>query len=314
MPNTHPHTIDLHFQGVERVVAVYAWDTGDGLALVDTGPERTLGALEDGLGALGATWADVRHILLTHIHFDHAGAAGRLLELSPKARLYVHERGARHLVDPTRLYASARQIYGDKMERLWGTMRPLDADRVTASSGSESLRLGRSEVRVFDTLGHALHHLAYAVGDELYTGDVGGVRLQQQQPPRPPTPPPDIDLAAWRNSIATLRAVDTKRLHLAHFGSYPQETAHWDALLENLEREAEWVRVRLPQVRDVAELYEPFTEWVLEQVNSSAAGLADAYRFASPPAMNVMGLARYWTRQAARTHTENHAAESEKIK
>lgn len=312
MPNLIPQTIDLNFQGQPRVIAAYAWDTGDGLALVDTGPGSTLGALEDGLGQLGATWADVRHILLTHIHFDHAGAAGRLLELSPRARLYVHERGARHLVDPARLYASAQQIYGDEMERLWGEMRPLDADRLTALAGGETLRLGRAEVRALYTPGHAVHHLAYAVGDELYTGDVGGIRLAEGQPPRPPTPPPDIDLEQWRASAATLRELDARRLHLAHFGSYAQEAAHWDALLDHLEREADWVRERLPRVSDVAELYEPFTEWVLEQVEHSVPGLSAAYRFASPPAMNVMGLARYWTRQAARPQTENRAAESER--
>ncbi|GHG00572.1 MBL fold hydrolase [Deinococcus piscis] len=301
MQNFEPQTIDLNFQATPGVIAVYAWDTGDGLALVDTGPGSTLEALEAGLGQLGAVWADVRHILLTHIHFDHAGAAGQLLELSPHARLYVHERGARHMVDPERLYASAAQIYGDQMEALWGEMRPLDADRLTALAGGETLRLGRAEVRALYTPGHAVHHLAYVAGDELYTGDVGGIRLDPRQPTRPPTPPPDIDLAAWQASAALLRELDVRRLHLAHFGTYAQDAEHWDALLAHLAEEAEWMRERLAQGKDPAELYEPFTEWVLEQVESSVPGLAAAYRFASPPAMNVMGLARYWAKQQART-------------
>ncbi|WP_261663178.1 MBL fold metallo-hydrolase [Deinococcus sp. Marseille-Q6407] len=297
MQNFEPQTIDLNFQDTPGVVAVYAWDTGDGLALVDTGPGSTLDALEAGLGRLGAGFDDVRHVLLTHIHFDHAGAAGRLLELSPRARVYVQEHGARHLVNPERLYASAGQIYGDQMEALWGEMRPLDADRLTALAGGETLRLGRAEVRPFYTPGHAIHHLAYQAGDELYTGDVGGVRLDPRQPSRPPTPPPDIDLAAWRQSAATLRELDVRRLHLAHFGSYPQAPEHWDALLDNLEREAEWMREQLQQGREPGELYEPFTEWVLDEIDRSVPGLSAAYRFASPPAMNVMGLARYWTRR-----------------
>ncbi|WP_326493011.1 MBL fold metallo-hydrolase [Deinococcus sp. SL84] len=195
MQNFEPQTIDLNFQDTPGVIALYAWDTGDGLALVDTGPSTTLGALEAGLDRLGAGWDDVRHLLLTHIHFDHAGAAGQLLELSPRARLYVHERGARHLVDPQRLYASAAQIYGDRMEALWGEMRPLDAGRLTALAGGETLRLGRAEVRALYTPGHAVHHLAYAVGDELYTGDVGGVRLDPRQPVRPPRRRPT---STWR--------------------------------------------------------------------------------------------------------------------
>ena len=297
MQNFEPQTIDLNFQDTPGVIALYAWDTGDGLALVDTGPSTTLGALEAGLDRLGAGWDDVRHMLLTHIHFDHAGAAGRLLELSPRARLYVHERGARHLVDPQRLYASAAQIYGDRMEALWGEMRPLDAGRLTALAGGETLRLGRAEVRALYTPGHAVHHLAYAVGDELYTGDVGGVRLDPRQPVRPPTPPPDIDLAAWQASAEGLRGLDVRRLHLAHFGSYAQDGQHWDALLTHLNEEAEWVRERLARGTAPAQLEEPFTEWVLEQVESSVPGLPAAYRFASPPAMNVMGLARYWAKQ-----------------
>lgn len=297
MQNFEPQLIDLHFQGTPGVVAVYVWDTGDGLALVDTGPGSTLEALKAGLDLLGAGWGDVRHILLTHIHFDHAGAAGQILDYSPRARVYVHERGARHLVSPERLYASAAQIYGDQMEALWGEMRPMDADRVTALAGGETLRLGGAEVRALYTPGHAVHHLAYVVGDELYTGDVGGIRLVPQQQTRPPTPPPDIDLAAWQQSAAELGALDVRRLHLAHFGTYAQGTDHWDPLLENLEREAKWMQERLPQVADPAELYEPFTEWVLEQVEAGAPGLGAAYRFASPPAMNVMGLAHYWQKQ-----------------
>ncbi|MFC6616625.1 MBL fold metallo-hydrolase [Deinococcus radiophilus] len=186
MQNFEPQLIDLHFQGTPGVVAVYVWDTGDGLALVDTGPGSTLEALKAGLDLLGAGWGDVRHILLTHIHFDHAGAAGQILDYSPRARVYVHERGARHLVSPERLYASAAQIYGDQMEALWGEMRPMDADRVTALAGGETLRLGGAEVRALYTPGHAVHHLAYVVGDELYTGDVGASAwCHSSRPARP---------------------------------------------------------------------------------------------------------------------------------
>lgn len=293
-------TIDLHFQDTPGVISSSVFDTGDGLAIVDTGPGSTLGHLEEGLAQFGAGLSDLRHLLLTHIHFDHAGAAGTLLERLPKARAYVHERGAPHLARPEKLLASATQIYGDQMEQLWGQMRPIDPDRMTVLSGGEFWKLGHTEVRALYTPGHAVHHVAYHVGDDLFLGDVGGVRLAEAQTARAPTPPPDIDLEVWRESVATLRALDAQHLHLAHFGRYANTPAHWDGLLAKMDEEAGWVRAGLEAGRSPQAITEEFTERQLSDIEAEAPGLRERYEFACPPWMSVQGLARYWTRKAAR--------------
>ncbi|GMA14980.1 MBL fold metallo-hydrolase [Deinococcus metallilatus] len=297
---TGPQRIDLNFQDVPGVIAAHVLDTGDGLAIVDVGPGSTLPALEAGLSDLGASLSDVRHVLLTHIHLDHAGATGTILDRVPKARAYVHERGAAHLSRPERLLASAGQIYGDQMERLWGEMRPIDPDRLKVLEGGESLKIGQAEVRPLYTPGHAVHHLAYHVGDDLFVGDVGGVRLDPRQTPRAPTPPPDINLPAWRESIAALRDVDARTLYLAHFGSHSQEAAHWDRLLEMLEQDADRVRAGLDTGEPLEGLTERFTAELLDELREEAPELPERYEFACPPWMSVQGLVRYWQRAAAR--------------
>jgi len=285
---------------VPGVIGVPVLDSGEGLVLVDVGPDSTLPALEEGLARLGASLTDVRHLLLTHIHLDHAGAAGTVLERLPRARVYVHERGAAHLVRPERLMASAAQIYGEHMERLWGEMRPVPAERLTVLEDDRPLRLGRLEVRPLNTPGHAVHHLAYHVGDDLFVGDVGGVRLDIRQTPRAPTPPPDIDLAAWRTSIQRLRGLDARTLYPTHFGTYRQEPGHWDDLLGHLERDAGRVREGLERGEDMNRLTEQFTDTLQEELRAEAPDLPTRYEFACPPWMSVQGLARYWTRAAAR--------------
>lgn len=295
-----PEQLDLHFQDVPGVIAAYVLDTGDGLAVVDVGPASTLPALEAGLTALGASLADVRHVLLTHIHLDHAGATGTVLDRSPRARAYVHERGAAHLSRPERLMASAGQIYGDQMDRLWGEMRPIAPERLRVLSGDETLRLGGLEVRPLYTPGHAVHHLAYHVEDDLFVGDVGGIRLDARQTPRAPTPPPDIDLPAWRRSVQTLWGVDARTLCLTHFGAYPQTQAHWDGLLATMEQDAGRVQAGLEAGEGLEAITERFTDELLTELRAEGADLPDRYGFACPPWMSVQGLARSWQRAALR--------------
>lgn len=294
------HTIDLNFMATPGVIAAYVLDTGDGLAVVDPGPASTLGALETGLAAIGARLDDLRHILLTHIHLDHAGATGTLLSRLPAAHAYVHGRGAPHLTRPERLLASATQIYGEHMERLWGEFLSVSPDHLTVLKGGEVLRLGRLDVDVVYAPGHAVHHVAYHAGPELFVGDVAGVRLDAAQAPRAPTPPPDIDLEGWRDTIATLRALDAERLHLTHYGTYPHGAAHWDALLRLMDVDAERVGAGLRAGQDVETITRSFTDAVLAELRAEGPGLAERFEFACPPWMAVQGLVRYWTRQQAR--------------
>ncbi|AWN24642.1 MBL fold metallo-hydrolase [Deinococcus irradiatisoli] len=288
--------------GVPGSIASYVFDTGEGLALVDTGPSTTLPALEAGLHRLGATLEDVRHILLTHIHFDHAGAAGTVMARVPQARVYVHERGAAHLASPERLLRSATQIYGDQMGTLWGEMRPIDPARMVALQGGETLTFAGwpQGIKVLYTPGHAVHHVAYHAGDDLYVGDVGGIRIALPQTPRPPTPPPDIDLAAWERSVALLRPVEARRLHLAHFGSYVHHASHWDALIANLHTDASRVGDRLAAGEDLQQITDSFTAELRADLDREAPGLAEKFVVACPPWMGVQGLARYFQRRESR--------------
>jgi len=288
-----PQLIDLEFQGVSGIIASSVFDTGDGLAVVDCGPSSSLPALEAGLERFGARLEDVRHLLLTHIHLDHAGAAGTLAARVPDLRVYVHARGAAHLQAPERLMASAAQIYGDQMDTLWGEMRPVPAAQLTVLDGGETLTPGRAEVRPLYTPGHAVHHLAYHVGPDLFVGDVGGIRLDRRQSPRPPTPPPDIDLPAWQASIALLRDVDAQTLHLTHFGSHRHEAAHWDALERNMAFDADLVRQELEAGADLARITERYTEALGEALVLEGPDLPSRYALACPPWMSVQGLARY---------------------
>ncbi|ACO46000.1 MBL fold metallo-hydrolase [Deinococcus deserti] len=296
-----PQLIDLHFQETPGVIAAHVLDTGDGLALVDPGPGSTLDALEAGLNTLGAELSDVRHVLLTHIHFDHAGAAGTVLARVPRARVYVHGRGAGHLVSPERLVASATQIYGDQMDRLWGVMQPVDQDRLTPLEDGQTLRLGRAEARVLYTPGHAVHHVAYHIGDDLFVGDVGGVRLDPRQTPRAPTPPPDIQLDDWKQSISTLRVLDARTLQLTHFGAHPQEAAHWDGLLNNMELDASRIREGMERGQSFEAISEEYTEVLMAELAAEGIHLPARYEFACPPWMSVQGLMRYWQRQSVRS-------------
>ncbi len=292
--------LDLQFQGVSGVIACYVLESSDGPILVDPGPDSTYERLRAGLSELGHDLADVRHVLLTHIHLDHAGAAGRLAEESG-ATVYVHARGVAHLARPKRLLASAAQIYGDQMKPLWGETRPVPEEQLRALDGGEVLKLGGLELEALYTPGHAVHHLAWRQGGDLYCGDVGGVRLEPVQSPRAPTPPPDIKLETWRDSVQRLRALDVNRLRLTHFGSYTDVQAHWDALLGNMARDAERIRIGLVQGMTPEVLAGAFSKAVERDLNAEDPTLAARMRFASPAWMSAQGLTRYWTKRGLGT-------------
>lgn len=297
------HTIDLMFQGAPGVIAAYVLPSSkefsaDGPVLVDPGPSSTLGALEAGLRDLGLHLDEVRHILLTHIHLDHAGAAGTIAARSG-ATVYVHERGAGHLARPERLLASAAQIYGEQMDSLWGEMLAVPEGQLRALTGGERLTLGGLDLEAIYTPGHAVHHLAWQTGPELFCGDVAGVRLGPAQSPRAPTPPPDIDLEAWRDSVARLRERKAARLHLTHYGTYANTPEYWEALLANMALDAERVRAILQT--DPEHLAEHFTEEVERDLAAESPDLVGRFDFACPPWMSAQGLTRYWTKRAARS-------------
>ncbi|HEX7292620.1 MAG TPA: MBL fold metallo-hydrolase [Conexibacter sp.] len=283
-------SIDVRFKGLERVIC--CWRIGD--VLVDPGPESALEQLLDALGNVRP-----RALLLTHIHLDHAGASGALVKRWPDLEVYVHERGAPHVVDPSKLLASAGRLYGgdEGMARLWGETLPVPAERVRALSGGETLTLGDAagRVRVAYTPGHASHHVAYLHEDSgrAFVGDTAGVRIPPADLTLAPTPPPDIDLEAWERSLEAIGAWRPASLGLTHFGGIDDVDGQLEATRAALREAAQLVRG--------ADL-----ETVVAAIRERVAGATDdealraAYARALPPEHIYLGLERYWRKRAER--------------
>jgi glyoxylase-like metal-dependent hydrolase (beta-lactamase superfamily II) len=216
-----PEPIDLLHLGRERVIASYLVDTEDGPALLDCGPATCVGALEAGLARHGLALTDVRHLLLSHIHLDHAGAAGALVRRQPALQVHVSAVGAPHLVAPERLERSARRLYGDAFDTLWGELAPVPEANVHVA-GERVLGLD-----CFPSPGHASHHVCYLDADgTLYAGDAAGVRIQPGRTVMPPTPPPEVDVERWLATIDELECRDADRLALVHFGVADDPARH----------------------------------------------------------------------------------------
>jgi glyoxylase-like metal-dependent hydrolase (beta-lactamase superfamily II) len=297
---THPavEVLDLAF-GEPGVIAAFVIRTADGPVLVETGPESTYTALARGLQSLGEAPEAVRHVLLTHIHLDHAGAAWRLAEHG--ATVYVHPVGAPHLADPSRLLASASKIYGDKMDALWGRLEPVPADRLRTVGDREILRIGGVSIEALHTPGHANHHIAYRLDGAMFTGDVGGVRVGSG-PVVPPCPPPDIDLEAWRSSLAAIESERPELLYLTHFGAFRDVASHLDRLERALASFAEWVKARLDEGAEpevMVPQFEAYTGGFLD-AHGCVGHERERYALANPAFMSVAGLVRYWRKTAQR--------------
>jgi glyoxylase-like metal-dependent hydrolase (beta-lactamase superfamily II) len=270
--------IDLMHLGRERVIG--CWQVGG--VLIDPGPGSCLETL---LAVLGGVRP--RALLLTHIHLDHAGASGSLARMWPDLEIYVHERGAPHLVDPSRLLDSARRLYGEDMNRLWGEFLPVPESQLRILSGGESLLDDRFEVLY--TPGHASHHVSYLTGDTAFVGDVGGVRITSSSLTIPPTPPPEIDVDAWHDSIEKVRAWAPARLAMTHFGDCEDVEQQLEDLDERLDL---WAQLARTEDRD------SFVARVMEEIAAgTSAETVPAYVQAAPPEQLYAGLDRYWRKR-----------------
>ncbi len=291
--------IDLNFRGSQRVIATAVLAGPDGLVLIDPGPTSCLATLEAGLRDRGHTLRDVRSLLLTHIHLDHAGAAGTIVERVPGVRVHVHERGAPHMIDPEKLLASATRLYGDQMDTLWGAFLPVPADRIEVLKGGERLEAAGRSLRVAYTPGHAKHHVSYL--DEqsgmAYVGDTGGVRVSGDYLIAP-TPPPDIDLEAWHSSLDAIDAWQPVSLFLTHFGPVTPARAHLSRFRQTLTSAAEAVKALMAAGGSDEEKVRRFVEQMRRDVRKDRPEReAQAAELAAPFEQLWPGLVRYWQKR-----------------
>ncbi len=291
------HVLDTQHLGRRGIIAVTALETSEGLVLIDTGPESTFETIAAELRRLGTEPGAVRHVFLSHIHFDHAGAAWRFAELG--ATIYVHPRGAPHLIDPAKLVASATRLYGDQMERLWGRFATIAPERIRILEDEAVIRVAPFDIRAVETPGHASHHHIYHWDDIVFGGDVAGVRLGEGTPV-PPLVPPELDIEAWRQSIAEIRALNPASLYLPHFGPVTGDiAAHLDALEERIVRWSIWFRDRLRAGEDETAMRPAFADYVaseLREAGATESELAD-YEQADPSFMAVSAAIRYWRKR-----------------
>jgi glyoxylase-like metal-dependent hydrolase (beta-lactamase superfamily II) len=292
--------VDLHFLGRPRAIATGIVSSAGEVALVDPGPSSCLDRLEEGLHAEGIRLADVTHLLLTHIHLDHAGAAGTLVRRHPRITVLVHERGAAHLVAPEKLLESATRLYGSEMDRLWGEFLAVPAGNVRALAGGERVDVAGRRFDVAYTPGHASHHVSYfdAGSGIAFVGDTGGISIGGGYI-LPPTPPPDIDVEAWTASAARIEAWSPGTLFLTHFGPSPRPAAaHLQTLLENLQTMSGIARATLTEEGTDEERRMRFAERVRNELRRqmTESQLA-SYGVAAPFEMLWLGLARYWRKR-----------------
>lgn len=293
------HTIDLKFQNVEGVIAAFLIESAGELALIETGPGSTLGVLRAGIEELGFSIADVSKVLVTHIHLDHAGAAGWFA--GQGATVYVHPKGARHLIDPSRLMESARMVYGDRMDELWGEMLSASAERVVVLEDGDEVRVGDCVLVAMDTPGHARHHHAFVCDDVVFVGDVAGVRLAGQKYISVTSAPPQFDVEAYEKSIDHLLAGDYAKLYLTHFGEVTDVREHLERYREAVKAAAAFVAERLDEGADEEALQIIYEAFQMEQ--AFQAGLPpeiwSRYQVANPASMCADGLRLYHEKQKA---------------
>lgn len=291
--------IDLEFLGRSNVIATALVQGPGGVAIVDPGPTTCLPRLEQGLQAHGIRWDEVRHLLLTHIHLDHAGATGTIVREHPHITVLVHERGARHMIDPTRLLDSATRLYGDQMDRLWGEFAAVPEANVVSLSGGEKVEAGGRLFDVAYTPGHASHHVTYfdSSSGVAFVGDVAGVCAQGGYV-LPPTPPPDIDLEAWHASVDRILEWSPSTLFLTHFGPVTRVRPHLAELLDHLAMTAAAARESLDGPGSDEEKSERFAEWLRQQLRRQMTDAeVDSYVVAAGFKYLWFGLARYWRKR-----------------
>jgi glyoxylase-like metal-dependent hydrolase (beta-lactamase superfamily II) len=290
------HTLDLGFLKLEHAIAAFIVEAPDGLILIECGPASTLPQLDHALAAKGWKRADIKHLLLSHIHFDHAGAAWAFADTGTD--IQVHPKGLPHLQSPEKLYNSARMIYGDQMDTLWGEMRPIAPERLHAPEHGVPINCAGIMCTPWYTPGHAVHHIAWQIGSVLFAGDVAGVKINNG-PVMPPCPPPDIHIEDWQSSIQLMRQLPIDTLYLTHFGLVTDIVQHLDELEKRLLDWAAWIHPYYEQQTPPEAIIPAFQAFVKADLleNKVLESELQRYEAANPAFMSVAGLIRYWKKK-----------------
>ncbi len=288
--------LDLHFLGLEKTISAFLIMTNAGPVLIETGPHSALESLKKALAEHGVAPEDIKQVFLTHIHLDHAGAAWYFASLG--ATIYVHPLGIKHLADPSRLMESARRIYQDKMDYLWGQMHPIASNKLKEVSDQHTIDIGDVSIKALHTPGHAIHHIAWQIDDFLFSGDVAGVKIETG-PVVPPCPPPDINIESWKESILKIKQAGVSRLYLTHFGAIDHVENHLSDLELVLDQWAAWIKGKMDEGMEANEMTPMFQKFVadgLKSLGSTESQIAQ-YEAANPAWMSVAGLIRYWNKR-----------------
>lgn len=296
--------IDLEFQGQPGVIAAYLIEDAGERALIETGPTSTLDTLIAGLHKIGVAPESIAKLLVTHIHLDHAGAAGTFLRRFPQAHLFVHEVGAPHMLDPAKLWTSAGRIYGDMLEPLWGSIEPVPAEKLTSIGDEFAIAVGNRTLTALYTPGHASHHVVYhdPARRIVFAGDVAAARLQGANFIRPPTPPPDLDLELWSRSIDRVLGLDPRSIMLTHFGPFTDVQWHMEEARKRLYTWGETIRKAQASGQGRPEIVDNLiihADREMREYHVSADALP-GYELATPYGMSVDGYLRYFRKQAER--------------
>ncbi|MEN3001013.1 MAG: MBL fold metallo-hydrolase [Armatimonadota bacterium] len=290
--------IDLKFLGYPLAIASYLLIGEEEAALVEVGPASTVETLLGAVEQAGVPLSAVRHLIVTHIHLDHAGALGVLMQRLPDAMCYVHPVGAPHLADPSRLIASASRLYGDLMDTLWGPVLPVPAERIRVVRDGERLQVAGRTLIALDTPGHARHHHAYLeeASGLLFAGDIAGVRMPNTTYVRPPTPPPELDIEAWQASLAKLRTLPIRQLALTHFGVFDDVARHLDELERRLLDWGAFTRRLVEQGLTDGEIIAALQEYGNAEMQAQGVE-PSSYDLGAGYQLIAMGYARYWRKK-----------------
>lgn len=294
-------TLDVNWTGRPRSIAAALLESNGHRAIVDPGPGSTLATLRQQLSSRGIKVADLDAILLTHIHLDHAGATGSLVQENPRLAVYVHELGAPHMQDPSKLLASAARLWPDTLQELFGETLPVPAENLRILQGGETLPLGAAKLDVVYTPGHASHHVSYFDDADgvAFVGDTTGIRINNAPYILPATPPPDIDLSIWDKSMDTILARRPARLFLTHFGYSDTPAPHIAEFRERLHHWAEVARECLRAAPDEAAAVNLFVAKSQREMQERLGEKeAEHHAFTAGLNLSFLGLARYWRKRA----------------